>query len=272
MRFKRFIQNCTLSLGLLLASASATAESPRNLEDILSKPSQEKHEVSSDVLDLDKKVKDYNRNTIQPKLNERERRRRAAELERQKKEEEKRYLSSLGEKLPNLTEYILLKKDNYNISFEIKIEKGGVLEIEPGTRLSFMPNCGIVCYGGRLVAKGTPRDKITFRATEKRWGNITLVGTRSFLEDCVITEGSGRAEKDVLFGWYYKGGPKVMLSDKDIRIGGGLLLVNDGSFVRDCEIYGNNAEKGGGVYLKSTGSERFRSEAIFDNNIHDNTA
>ncbi len=89
-----------------------------------------------------------------------------------------------------------LKEGIHKIEKDILVEKGGRLVIEPGAKLEFSEEAGIISMG-KLIAVGTAEKQIIFTNDPekgKSWRNICIFGRRtvgSRLEHCVITNGTG---------------------------------------------------------------------------------
>lgn len=172
-------------------------------------------------------------------------------------------------------EVLTLKKAFYDVSADIKIERGGTLVIRPGCTLEFAEQAGIWCEGV-LTAVASEDEKITFSARASSWRNIVFNGRgadRSRMAYCVIKHGAGREREDGLV----HGGALQFLYTRDADIAlehlvirenraatgyGGAVYVLDSSIaVRHCEILRNRAGQGGGaVYVGGNES----ADACFD--------
>ena len=188
--------------------------------------------------------------------------RRARELMRKVQEAEgaqgsKKFVESkdLEETLKEVDSHVVLPRAEYHIDFDIVISPHGTLEIEPGTKIYFGPEAGIISYG-TLKAVGTEEDRILFNVLltamsdtwntvmDCTWKNIAIAGKwadESVLEYCTISRGSGRKEI-----------PKTEYSEGltlKKNMGGGVLVLRSDPTIRYCTIESNQAYSGGGLSL-----------------------
>ncbi len=117
-----------------------------------------------------------------------------------------------------------LAKETYKVTGDINVEEGGCLVIEAGAVLEFQTDTGILARG-LLRAIGTKEAPIIFKASEKRWGNITLYGKGvrgSQLEYCVVENGGGRqldtGKAETI--------PLPYTQSSSYRSGGGILILS----------------------------------------------
>ncbi|MCD4657561.1 MAG: hypothetical protein K8S87_08455 [Planctomycetes bacterium] len=82
------------------------------------------------------------------------------------------------------SEYCLVVADYY-VNCTISIGISGKLTIQPGTRLFFNKDAGIICEG-QLIANGTVQNPILFSAAgNAKWNNVSIAG--KYAKDSQIT-------------------------------------------------------------------------------------
>ncbi len=161
----------------------------------------------------------------------------------------------LGGKRPIFRgEILTLLSGFYEITGNIKVERGGKLIIHAGCILEFAPQAGIICEGV-LEAIGSEEEKITFTATSTHWRNILIYGRHASgtrLQYCLIERGGGRVlVKDAQLGGYV---PVSRKSEEEPQHGGGLQLLytQKGEIsllhleIRECAAKNGH---GGGLYI-----------------------
>lgn len=151
-------------------------------------------------------------------------------------------------------EILTLLSGFYEITGNIKVERGGKLNIHAGCTLEFAPQAGIVCEGV-MEAIGSVEEKITFTASMTYWRNILIYGRHTAgtrMEHCLIEHGGGRVlVKDALRGIYI---PVARESDEEAHHGGGLQLLHTQKAeisLSHLVIRENTAKNGygGGMYI-----------------------
>lgn len=152
-------------------------------------------------------------------------------------------------------ERVTIPKGFYDVTGNIRIERGGHLRIEAGVTLEFSEKAGIICEGV-LEALGESDQFITFTAIQARWNNILIYGRHTSgtcLRYCLIEHGTGSAleideVRNILLPF-----PVTAHNGKEAeKIGGGLLLLYTQKaeiILENLVIRENQAVKGGGVYM-----------------------
>ncbi len=174
--------------------------------------------------------------------------------------------------LKNVKTHVVMDEGVYHIGYDIFIDHGSRLTIEPGTKVIFEFNRphqdiaggGIICLG-TLIADGTREKPITFTGNTSpgssgydRWKNISFHGEgadNSVLNNCVIRYGSGRfwfpsadsTSNDK--GGIHKGDTTSLRGSNCIfSQGGGLYFYKSSPTVTNCVIEQNDAgQMGGGI-------------------------
>jgi hypothetical protein len=132
-----------------------------------------------------------------------------------------------------------LPKDVYAVIGNISVQTGNDLEIEAGAVLEFDPGTEFV-ISGILKASGTKQDSVRFvPLSERTWEGIYFNTTadNSVLNHSVIT-GSNTCG-------IYNNGADIVISDsrfsgnKSAGMGGAMVIKNDSSIIRNCEITNN---------------------------------
>lgn len=180
--------------------------------------------------------------------------------------------SDLEDVLEDVDTSVVMKKGVYHIDFDMEIAEEGFLIIESGTELRFAEGYGLKVYG-KLRAEGTEAEKIIFTSTNKRekeghiapdrgeiWKGITIEGKHSdktILDHCEISQ-AGPTEEVELTGDYYKYG--------DFRPGGGILINNSRAQIKNCRVYDNWADLGGGIAIIN-GQGNTVEDTIIEKNI-----
>lgn len=179
-----------------------------------------------------------------------------------------------------------LKKETYEVTGDIRIEKGACLEIEPGSVLKMNENGGIICEGG-LMAVGKVTDPIVFQAQTdgKHWRNITFADSgahSSTLEFCIVENGGGRRIFDKKNEAPKQEGDYI-LGERDtaaarwegVYLGGGVLclgvekgLVKDKKVtLKDSIIRGCKSTHGGGLCCLQSSPDVGKLEVAFNSAV-----
>lgn len=151
----------------------------------------------------------------------------------------------------NITEKTRIPKGTYFVDKDIQIDARGELHIDEGTTLLFEQNAGIYSEG-KIYAKGTENEKITFEAKNTHWRNITLKGNQneeSVFDYCIIKNGTGR-----------------QLRSQAFKTGGAISLINTKTSITNTTLINNSAEMGGAIYATNT------DLLAYNNHILDNSA
>jgi hypothetical protein len=188
-----------------------------------------------------------------------------------------------GKRSIGMGEVLTLPKGFYEVKADIVIDRGGVLEIQPGCTLEFDEEAGLVCQGV-IDAAGTEEEKITFTAARSHWRNILLYGRhtdRTRMMYCEIEFGTGRVEEEGSFdggglGLLYTRNASILLEHLMIREneakdghGGGIFIYDSAPVFGHSEIHRNRAEQGGGgLYI---GGEASAGARLSDLKIDHNT-
>ncbi|MCD4656283.1 MAG: protein kinase [Planctomycetes bacterium] len=175
-----------------------------------------------------------------------------------------------------INQRIKLPSGEYEITKTIKINAKGSLELKPGTTLKFAENVGLDCYG-KLIAKGTKKEKIKFIAKDEKvgWRNIRFSGkdsSNSTLEYCLIKGGRGYTSNRVSYG----GGIYItecsitiircMISNNVADNGGGLNIFKASVIVSNCIVKDNKSKVDGGAIVCVEKASLTVSETIIENN------
>lgn len=202
-------------------------------------------------------------------------------------------LDNIKKEIQHIRQRKILRTGDYYINSPIRIEDGGSLEIEPGTTLSFSSKTSI--YGKNIQAIGTPDQIIRFKPGYREWNGISIEDDfegNSILKYCHITgsKSSGISitnsnptisnceimnNKTAMSG----GGIRIHNSEPIIKnciikhnsaniyeYGGGIFMDQSGGKIIHCTIEFNEANKGGGIYLKNSDPKITRTK------IRNNTA
>jgi len=168
---------------------------------------------------------------------------------------------------------ITIPKGKYRVKETIVVSRNGKLIIEPGTKLLFANNTGIIVHKGILIAEGTKEEKITFKpAKGEEWQNITFVDSKSDenrLEYCIIKGGNGINPFNRYISHQLAEQSKYKEWDwiENYIIGGGIAIINSSPTIKHCKIKDstNCLISGGGIYC-------FNSSSIIDKCTIENCA
>jgi len=172
--------------------------------------------------------------------------------------------------LKEVTGHVVVPKGRYIVDFDIIVKSGAILEIEAGAEFYFGSEAGILSYGV-LKAKGTEnlpilctayakQDKNPFQRLFARgsWKNIALVGEgaeKSILSHVKVEKGTGRSKAQ-----------PYSLNDfhlpEDQRLGGGMMVVQCSPAIEECNLEGNKAFAGGGLYVYKGNPKIMKSRFI----------
>lgn len=167
-------------------------------------------------------------------------------------------------------EVLSVPKGFYDVTGDLKIQRGGRLVMDAGVTLEFAENAGVHCEGV-LEALGTEKEPVTFTAIGSHWRNILVYGRHvsgTRMSNCVIEHGGGRALKRNEARDEYLPEAEEPGSGAETN-GGGLLAL----YTRDADVMleylvirENQAinGKGGGIYLKDS-SLNIRQSRIIQN-------
>jgi parallel beta-helix repeat protein len=177
----------------------------------------------------------------------------------------------------------------YRVNGDITIPSGRTLTIEPGVEVIFQGHykCKVK---GRLLAKGTPSDTITFTAvyTDSGWhgislDNISSSNDSSIFEYCKFQY--GKANTGV--GLKNRGGGAIYTSVNKLRIscclfrqnmsydpdvyqtgGGAIAFVGGNPLVEYCDFKFNSSEFGAAMVIWGGSNCRIRNNHFYNNNGH----
>lgn len=114
---------------------------------------------------------------------------------------------------------IEVPKNNYYVDEDLIIPSNVIMNITPGTTISFKKGTGIKS-SGKVVAIGSENDPIVFTATDSYWRGIRIFGENKQIEQLV--------QNDISWNEMLNG-DKFFLEDKDLK-----LLLKDVNIFKHC--------------------------------------
>lgn len=168
-----------------------------------------------------------------------------------------------------------LAAGKYVVSGDITVPEGETLIIEPGTTLKFKQDLNFIVRGS-LYANGTANDSIVFQRLDNGvlWNGISVFPTATAEFSYVIIENATTS------GIFIAGNCSIDRStirnnSGDYGGGVGISIVSQQLvFITNTQIYQNNANQGGGIYLgiTTTASTAAERPVIANCLIYNNTA